>query len=127
MRYTSDMIDSQWEIIKEILRESKYRSIEGKREQINGVFYLVKTGCQWRNLPTDFGKWKTIYSFYRRACLNGTWDKIQKILVKKTREAKGKNAAPTYALIDSQSAKTTLASEERGYDGGKLKEEKDIS
>lgn len=128
MRYTSDMTDSQWEIIKEILRESKYRSIEGKREQINGVFYLVKTGCQWRNLPTDFGKWKTIYSFYRRACFNGTWDKIQRILVKKTREAKGKNAAPTYALIDSQSAKTTSASENRGYDGGKKrKEEKGIS
>lgn len=64
MRYTSDMTDSQWEIIKEILKESKYRSIEDKREQINGVFYLVKTGCQWINLPQDFGNWKTVYTFY---------------------------------------------------------------
>jgi len=119
MRYTSDMTDSQWEIIKEILKETKYRSIEEKREQINDVFYLVKTGCQWRNLPKDFGKWKTIYTFYRRAYRNGTWDTIQKVLVKKSREAKGKNANPTYALIDSQSAKTTSASEKRGYDGGK--------
>ena len=123
MRYTSDMTESQWEIIKEILKESKYRSIEEKREQINGVFYLVKTGCQWRNLPRNFGNWKTIYTFYRRACLNGTWDKIQKALVKRTRIAKGKNADPTYALIDSQSVKTTSASEKRGFDGGKKRKE----
>ncbi len=123
MRYTSDMTDSQWEIIKEILKESKYRNLKGKREQVNGVFYPVKTGCQWRNLPIDFGNWKTVYSFYRRACRNGTWDKIQKILVKKTRESKGKKASPTYALIDSQSVKTTSASEKRGYDGGKKRKE----
>lgn len=83
MRYTSDMTDSQWEIIKPILQEAKYRSLEEKREQINAVFYLVKTGCQWRNLPKDFPKWKTVYSFYRRACLNGIWDIIHKVLVKK--------------------------------------------
>ena len=56
MRYTSDMTDSQWEIIKPILQEAKYRSLEEKQEQINAVFYLVKTGCQWRNLPKDFPK-----------------------------------------------------------------------
>ena len=105
---------------------SKYRSLEEKREQINAVFYLVKTGCQWRNLPKDFPKWKTVYSFYRRACLNGIWDKIQKALVKKVRLAKGKKETPSYALIDSQSAKTVSSNEKRGYDGGKKrKEEKD--
>ena len=66
MRYTSDMTDSQWEIIKPILQEAKYRSLEEKREQINAVFYLVKTGCQWRNLPKDFPKWKTVYSLAAR-------------------------------------------------------------
>lgn len=126
MRYTSDMTDSQWEIIKPILQGAKYRSLEEKREQINAVFYLVKTGCQWRNLPKDFPKWKTVYSFYRRACLNGIWDKIQKALVKKVRLAKGKKETPSYALIDSQSAKTVSSNEKRGYDGGKKrKEEKD--
>ena len=62
MRYTSDMTESQCEIIKPILLEAKYRSLEEKREQINAVFYLVKTGCQWRDLPKDFPKWKTVYS-----------------------------------------------------------------
>ena len=124
MRYTSDMTDSQWEIIKPILQEAKYRSLEEKREQINAVFYLVKTGCQWRNLPKDFPKWKTVYSIYRRACLNGIWDKIQKALVKKVRLAKGRKEAPSYALIDSQSAKTVSSNEKRGYDGGKNKRTK---
>ena len=113
------MTESQWEIIKPILQEATYRSLEEKREQINAVFYLVKTGCQWRNLPKDFPKWKTVYSFYRRACLNGIWDKIQKALVKKVRLAKGRKEAPSYALIDSQSSKTVSSNEKRGYDGGK--------
>ena len=127
MRYTSDMTNSQWEIIKTILKKEKYRNIENKREQINAVFYVVKTGCQWRNLPKDFPNWKTVYSFYRRACLNGIWIKIQKELVKKTRILSEKNENPTYALIDSQSVKTASGNENRGYDGGKKrKEEKDI-
>ena len=127
MRYTSDMTNSQWEIIKTILKKEKYRNIENKREQINAVFYVVKTGCQWRNLPKDFPNWKTVYSFYRRACLNGIWIKIQKELVKKIRISNGRNENPTYALIDSQSVKTASGNENRGYDGGKKrKEEKDI-
>ena len=79
----------------DILKKEKYRNIENKREQINAVFYVVKTGCQWRNLPKDFPNWKTVYSFYRRACLNGIWIKIQKELVKKTRILSGKNENPS--------------------------------
>ncbi len=123
MRYTSDMTESQWEIVKEILKESKYRSVEEKREQVNAVFYFVKTGCQWRNLPKDFPKWKTVYGFYRRACLNGTWDKIRRALVKKVRLASGRKEEPTYALIDSQSVKTVSANEKCGYDGGKKRKD----
>lgn len=123
MRYTSDLTDSQWEIIKPMLKEVGYRNVDEKREQVNAVLYLVKTGCQWRNLPKDFPKWKTVYSFYRRACYNGIWDKLQRELVKKTRRAKGKNENPTYALIDSQSAKTSYGNEKRGYDGGKKRKD----
>ena len=75
-------------------------------------------------MPKDFPKWKTVYSFYRRACLNGIWDKIQKALVKKVRLAKGKKETPSYALIDSQSAKTVSSNEKRGYDGGKNERKK---
>ena len=124
MRYTSDMSDKQWEMIRPLLKQKGYRSLEKRREQINAVLYLVKTGCQWRNLPKDFPNWKTVYSFYRRACLNETWDMLQKELVKKVRTQKGKAETPTYALIDSQSAKTAYANEKRGYDGEKNKRTK---
>ena len=112
MRYTSDLTDAQWEQIKEYFpagNKSKY----DKRELVNAVLYLVKTGCQWRNLPKDFPNWKAVSMFYYRAQKKGVWDKILKMLVKKTRTAQGRNEEPTYALIDSQSVKTTAASENR--------------
>lgn len=127
MRYTSDLTDAQWEQIKEYFpagNKSKY----DKRELVNAVLYLVKTGCQWRNLPKDFPNWKAVSMFYYRAQKKEVWDKILKMLVKKTRTAQGRNEEPTYALIDSQSVKTTAASENRGYDGGKKrKDANDIS
>lgn len=118
MRYTSDLTDAQWEQIKEYFptgNKSKY----DKRELVNAVLYLVKTGCQWRNFPKDFPNWKAVSMFYYHAQKKGVWDKILKMLVKKTRKVQGRNEEPTYALIDSQSVKTTAASEKRGYDGGK--------
>ena len=111
------------EIIKPILKSKKYRNIEKRREQINEVLHLVKTGCQWRNLTKDFPKWKTVYSFYSRACKKGIWSIIQEELIKRIRKQKGKNEQPTYVLIDSQSVKTASSNEKRGYDGGKKQKE----
>ncbi|MDE6426216.1 MAG: transposase [Ruminococcus sp.] len=118
MKYTSDLTDAQWKIIKDYFpagNKSKYE----KREMVNAVLYLVKTGCQWRNLPKDFPNWKAVSMFYYRAQKKGVWDEVLKMLVSKTRKANGRKENPTYALIDLQSVKTTSASEKRGYDGGK--------
>ena len=127
MRYTSDLTDAQWEMIKDYFlvgNKSKY----DKRELVNAVLYLMKIGCQWRNLPKDFPNWKAVFMFYYCAQKKGIWDKILKILVKKTRKINGRNENSSYALIDSQLVKTTSASEQRGYDGGKKqKEEKTYS
>ena len=90
-----------------------------KRELTNSVLYLVDTGCKWRQLPHDFPPYSTVHSFYRRARINGLWNKILERVVKKTRINAGRKEGPSYAIIDSQSVKTTLASEERGIDGGK--------
>ena len=98
-----------------------------KRELTNAVLYLVDTGCKWRQLPHDFPPYSTVHSFYRRARINGMWNKILKYVVKKTRINAGRKESLSYPIIDSQSVKTTLASEERGIDGGKKqKEENDI-
>ena len=125
--YASDLTDRQWEVISPYfsgMRTYKWP----KRELVNAVLYFEKTGCQWRNLPHDFPPYPTVWSFYRRAKLSGLWERILQGLVQLTREKAGRQAKPSYAIIDSQSVKTTGAAEERGIDGGKKrKAESDIS
>jgi len=86
---------------------------------VNAVVYLKKTGCQWRLLPHDFPAFPTVWSFYRRAKLSGLWDRILGYLVEQTRLNAGREASPTYGIIDSQSVKKTACAEGRGIDGGK--------
>ena len=90
---------------------------------VNAVLYLVKTGCQWQNLPHDFEPVFTVHSFYSRARLSVLWDKILQHLVKLTRQKAGLSEEPTQALIDSQSVKTTGAVEQRGFDAEKKRKE----
>jgi putative transposase len=118
MGYPTDLTDRQWDLIKHHFADSRRRKYD-KRALVNAVLYLVKTGCQWRMLPNDFPPFQTVYSFYRRMRLNGTWEAIMDDLVKQARIKAGRSETPTYTIIDSQSVKTTSASEERGIDGGK--------
>lgn len=85
MGYPTDLTDKQWEEIKEIFKSQKGQHLvkHSKRQLINAVLYLVKTGCQWRILPKDFPPHDTVWSFYRRAVQSGKWEKILEILVKK--------------------------------------------
>ena len=113
MGYSTNLTDKQWNIIEAVLESNKGKHL------VNAVVYLVKTGCQWRLLPNDFPSYVTVCSFYHRAVKSGKWEKAMDMLVKRTREDAGRKSSPAYGLIDSQSAKTTLASDNRGYDGGK--------
>jgi putative transposase len=121
--YASDLTENQWNIIKPLLERKnntgKHLATQEKRQLINAILYLNKTGCQWRMLPKDFPKYQTVASFYYRAKTSGLWDRINALLVRMSREQAGRLPDPTYALIDSQSVKTTSAAEGRGYDGGK--------
>jgi putative transposase len=118
--YDSDLTDKEWEIIAPIFtRAKKGRHFQkhNKRELINAVRYLSKTGCQWRLLPKEFPPYKTVNSFYIRAKENGLWEEMMQLLVQKTRINANRNNTPSYCLIDSQSVKTISASDERGFDG----------
>lgn len=122
MGYSTDVTDTQWAMIEVFFsgeNRGKHLQIHSKRDLVNAVLYLNKTGCQWRLLPKDFPPYVTVWSFYRRAVKSGLWEKIMAHLVEKSRIKAGRQATPSYSLIDSQSAKTTLAAEERGIDGGK--------
>jgi len=121
MIYPSDISDKQWDIIKDYFDTGNYgkKRKHSKRELVNGVFYLIKTGCQWRFLPKEYPPWKTVYSFYMRAKRVGIWEEVMKALVEKSRVNMGRAIEPSYSLIDSQSVKTTDKAIERGIDGGK--------
>ena len=123
MAYPSDLNDKQWAFIEPIFKRmiGNYgnRSKWSKRVLVNAVLYLNKTGCQWSMLPHDFPPYTTVSSFYHRARANGIWELITEALVEADRVKSGRAPEPTYALIDSQSVKTTGASDERGIDGGK--------
>ena len=126
-KYKTDLTDEQWTEIVPLFVGTRNRKWE-KRELVNAVLYLVDNGCKWRALPHDFPPYSTVHSFYRRARLSGLWDRILEHLVEVTRKRAKRNSTPSYALIDSQSAKTVYASEQIGYDGGKkTKEESGIS
>ena len=116
--YPTDLTDSQWEEIEPLYSGMRNRKWS-KRELTNAVLYIVKTGCQWRQLPHDFPPYQTVYSFFSRGAKSGLWEKILAHLVEKTRKDAGKSAEPHYALIDSQSVKTVADNEARGIDGGK--------
>ena len=116
--YSSDLTDEQWNIIESFFPYGN-QSLHHKRSLVNAVLYIKQTGCQWEQLPNDFPTHNTVWSFFRRTKEKGLWEKINDELVKMTRESNGKEASPTYGIIDSQSAKTKYASNERGIDGGK--------
>lgn len=105
--YESDLTDKQWEEIEGFFpsgNKSKYY----KRSMVEAVLYIVKTGCQWRMLPHDYPPYTAVWSFYRRAKNDGTWDKVMKHLIKITRKNAGRDEEPSYALIDLQSVKNNV-------------------
>lgn len=107
--YPSDLTDEQWSIIEPMIPPAepggRHREVD-MREVFNGIIYLNRTGCSWRQLPHDFPPWGTVHYYYRRFRLDGTWELIHDKLREKVRRKVGKKPTPSAAVIDSQSIKT---------------------
>ncbi len=108
--YPSDLTDAQWQTLEPLLPPAKPGGRPRKvnlREIVNGIFYVLRTGCAWRYLPHEFPRRQTVYHYFRAWRLDGTWQKVHDSLRTQTRVAVGREESPSAAVLDSQSVKTT--------------------
>jgi putative transposase len=116
--YSTDLNDTEWSVIAPLLpvATTGRPRVWPLREMANALFYIVRNGCTWRDLPHDLPPWQTVYTQFRRWRLAGTWAAMNQALVPAVRQAAGREADPSAAVIDSQSVKTREGGDARGVD-----------
>jgi transposase len=109
LRYPSDLTDAEWRLIAPLIPPAKRggnkRTVD-VREIVNGIMYILSTGCQWAALPKDLPPRSTVNDYFRLWDWNGTLERIHHALYVQCREQVAREASPTAAIIDSQSVKS---------------------
>ena len=120
--YPSDLSNQEWELLAPLIPPAKPGGRPRRwpmRKMLNAVFYLLRSGCQWRMLPREFPPWSTVHHYFRLWRLDGTWEKINALLRERIRRRGGRDPQPSAAILDTQSVKTTSVGGVRRYDGAK--------
>ncbi|HMB92812.1 MAG TPA: IS5 family transposase [Rhodothermales bacterium] len=118
-RYSSNLTDSQWQRIKHLFDFQRKRDHDLRRDILNGLLFLVRTGCQWRMLPGEFAPWQSVYYYFRRWRDDGRFRRLLHSVREMIRLKLGRHRSPSAAVIDCQSVKTAVFNPARGYDGFK--------
>jgi transposase len=108
--YASDLTDAEWASLEPLLPVAKSFGRPRQwplRQVLNGIFYLLRSGCSWRLLPREYPPWRTVYGYFRIWRDSGVWEAIHSVLREQVRLQAGRKATPTAAILDSQSVKTT--------------------
>jgi transposase len=109
LRYPSDLTDAEWALIAPLIppakRGGRQRTVD-VREVVNGIMYVLSTGCQWRAIPKDLPPRSTVFDYLGLWSWDGTLDRIHYELYVRCREHAGREASPTAAILDSQSVKS---------------------
>ncbi len=109
-RYPTDLTDKEWVLLEPLVPAPKLggRPVKwSRREVLNAIFYVLRSGEAWRLLPHDFPPWQTVYHYARLWRIDGTWERMHGALREQTRLAAGRTSHPSAAVLDSQSVKTT--------------------
>lgn len=108
LRYPSDLSDGEWALVAPLIppakRGGRKRTVD-VREVLNGIFYVLSTGCQWGALPKDLPPKSTVYDYFDLWSWDGTLERVHHALYVACREQAGREASPSAAIIDSQSAR----------------------
>jgi transposase len=109
LRYPSDLTDEEWSWIERLIppakRGGRRRDVD-VREVLNGVMYVLSTGCQWRYVPKNLPPRSTLHGYLQRWIYDGTLEKVHHALYQECREQADREASPTACVIDSQSVKS---------------------